>query len=87
MLRRSTRARSPLKREPSLSPSLSDDTTASFHAAKLELEDMEGISKTEKGPLAPVKTGKRKRKGKDDPKEPPSPKREARYRKSYVATS
>lgn len=87
MLRRSTRTRSPVKREPSLSPSLSDDTAASTNAAKLELEDMDGVVKTEKGPSTPVKTGKRKRKGKDDPKEPPPPKREARYRKSYVNTS
>lgn len=83
MVRRSSRKRPLAKREPSCSPS-PPTVSASSSTAKQEDTDLK-MDVKEEAQLPPAKTGKRKRKGDESSDIPPSPKRELRYRKSYVS--
>lgn len=83
MMRRSTRKTSIVKREASLSPSLSEVPATSSSTIKQEFTELEVDVKAEP---SPTKSRKRKRRDENDSKEPPPPKREARYRKSCVTT-
>lgn len=82
-MRRSTRKTSIVKREASLSPSLSEVPATSSSTIKQEFTELEVEIKAEP---SPTKSRKRKRRDEDEAKEPPPPKREARYRKSCVTT-